>query len=151
MPIRLDLTVGKLVVTGTIVYRDPLPLPNRFDERDYERDIGSCFLPGRKEEQMRRHGFQTVPRMQWKDAGDFGECSFNGHRWLSDLEPRGSQQAKHDRRGFLFCKQQWGQFKARTEPIPAMSANVCFDRNADILEMRDVAAHRSYIHLQASR
>jgi hypothetical protein len=31
-----------------------------------------------------------------------------------------------------------------------MPADVCFDRNADILEMRDVAAHRSYVHLQAS-
>jgi hypothetical protein len=29
-----------------------------------------------------------------------------------------------------------------------MSSNVCFDRNADILEMRDVAAHRAYIHFQ---
>src|ERR1700694_2620535 len=61
--IRLDLAVGKLVVTGTIINGDSLLLPNCFAECDHQREIGSCFLLSRKEEEMRRHGFQTVPCM----------------------------------------------------------------------------------------
>src|SRR5260370_6838915 len=45
--IRLDLAVGKLVMTGTMVHADPLPLPNPFPGSYPARGIGSCFFLAR--------------------------------------------------------------------------------------------------------
>src|ERR1051326_1603532 len=78
--VRLDLTVGQLVMSGTIVHGDPLALSDRLAERNHERDIGSCFLFGREEEQVRGYAIETVPYMLREDAGDFRERPFNGHR-----------------------------------------------------------------------
>src|SRR6202165_4587497 len=148
--IRLNLAMRHLVEMGTIVHGNALLLSNRFAKIDHEGDIRSCLLSRRKKEQVRSHGVQAFPCAHGKHAGDFCERSFDGHRRLSDLQPRGSQQAKHDRCGFLFRQHERWQFKARTEPVPTVPADVGLDRNTDILEMCDVAAHRTHIHFQAS-
>src|SRR5215472_7865806 len=85
----------------------------------------------------------------WQHAVNFSERAFAGWRSYGQAEPPGSQQAESERQGLIFGKHQWGQFEAGEQAIGAIAPALGLDRNAEVLQHGNVAAHAADIDFQA--
>ena len=141
-PVRAQLASGPLAGEGAVGRSDAFPAPDRLgEEQDRVSGDGRARAGGRGEPERRLERLDAAPERVGKDAVDLRERALDRPGVAVEPLPTGRDQPEDDDHGFVVREHERRQAVARPHAVAAPDAALPFDRNAEILERRDVAPH----------
>ena len=146
--VGVDQTLGELTLRRLVAHEHAAGLLNRCRERHHRgggRNGLTTRLVDGERLLHRRHAGAHVGR---QDPIELGQGALDGRRIGHQTQPASGEQAEGQGQGFVVREDERGEAEPRPQPVSAVTAALGFDRDAEILQHRDVAADRAQIDLQ---
>ena len=148
-PVGADVARGLLAGEGAVGEGEAVSAPDRLgdEQRDVAVDGGAGAL-GRREAERRLERLDAASEQVGKDTVDLRERAVD--RALARLEPLPArrEQAEDDDDRLVAGQHQRRQPEAGADAVPAADAALALDRDAHVLERRDVPPHRARVDVE---
>jgi hypothetical protein len=155
-PVRVDRAGGRLPVARAVLEAHLAAVVRGHAEREERPGVDLVALagriPGQEPPPHRVAGrLDLPPEGVRQHAVELGEGALDRVRGGGEPDAPAGEQAQHDGQRLFAGEHERRQLVAGAQPVAARAADLGADRDADLLERRDVAAHGPGRHAEPAR